>query len=73
MVTAPTPRINVALAANGAVATASSQLNANYPPSGAINGDRRGLNWGAGGGWNDGTANTMPGLDRGGVQRLEDD
>jgi subtilisin family serine protease len=60
VVTAPTPRINVALAANGAVATASSQLNANYPPSGAINGDRRGVNWGAGGGWNDGTANTTP-------------
>ena len=59
-VTSPIPRINVALAANGAVATASSQLNANYPPSGAINGDRRGVNWGAGGGWNDGTANTTP-------------
>src|SRR6185436_20021241 len=60
VVTAPTPRINVALAANGAVATASSQLNANYPPSGAINGDRRGVGWGAGGGWNDGTVNTTP-------------
>ena len=60
VVTTPTPRINVALAANGAVATASSQLNANYPPSGAINGDRRGVGWGAGGGWNDGTANTTP-------------
>jgi len=35
-------------------------LNANYPASGAINGDRRGLSWGAGGGWNDGTANTVP-------------
>jgi len=53
-------RINVAMAANGGVATASSTLNANYPPAGAINGDRRGLNWGAGGGWNDGTPNSSP-------------
>ncbi|HEX5069468.1 MAG TPA: Ig-like domain-containing protein [Vicinamibacterales bacterium] len=54
------PRINVALAANGSVATASSVLGANYGPSGAINGDRRGLGWGNGGGWNDGTANAYP-------------
>ena len=53
-------RMNVALASNGAVATASSTYNANYPPAGAINGDRRGLNWGRGGGWNDGTANASP-------------
>lgn len=53
-------RMNVALAANGGVATASSTLGMNYPPSGAINGDRRGRNWGAGGGWNDGTLNTSP-------------
>ena len=39
---------------------ASSVLGPNYPPSGAINGDRRGLGWGAGGGWNDGTLNTSP-------------
>jgi subtilisin family serine protease len=61
VVTPPTSgRLNMALAANGGVATASSQLGANYPPAGAINGDRRGLGWGAGGGWNDGTANTSP-------------
>ena len=59
-VNASEPRINVALAANGGVATASSQLTANYPPSGAINGDRKGISWGAGGGWNDGTSNTYP-------------
>ncbi len=53
-------RTNVALASNGAVATASSTYNANYAPAGAINGDRKGLNWGAGGGWNDGTPNTTP-------------
>ena len=29
-------------------------------PSGAINGDRKGLHWGAGGGWNDGTPNASP-------------
>ena len=53
-------RMNVALASNGGVAMASSVLGPNYPPSGAINGDRRGLGWGAGGGWNDGTLNTSP-------------
>ena len=59
-VTAPVARINVALASNGSVATASSTLAANYPPAGAINGDRRGVGWGAGGGWNDGTLNSYP-------------
>lgn len=53
-------RVNMALASNGGTASASSQLSALYPASGAINGDRRGLNWGNGGGWNDGTANTSP-------------
>jgi hypothetical protein len=53
-------RVNVALAVNGGAATASSTYNANYPASGAINGDRRGLNWGKGGGWNDGTPNASP-------------
>jgi hypothetical protein len=58
-VTTP-PRINVALASNGAVASASSTLSSSYPASGAINGDHRGLGWGAGGGWNDGTLNAYP-------------
>jgi len=53
-------RKNVALAANGGTATASSTYTASYPPAGAINGDRKGLNWGAGGGWNDGTPNASP-------------
>lgn len=53
-------RRNVALASNGAVATASSILAPNYGPSGAINGDRKGVSWGAGGGWNDGTPNASP-------------
>ena len=62
-------RINVARASNGGVATALVHLRTpNYPASGAINGDRKGLHWGAGGGWNDGTQNASPGLDRGGLR-----
>src|SRR6185436_19114656 len=53
-------RVNVAAAANGAVASASSTINSSYLPGGAINGDRKGLSWGNGGGWNDGTASTFP-------------
>jgi hypothetical protein len=52
--------VNVALAANGGTATASSTASGGYAPSGAINGDRQGLNWGAGGGWNDATPSTFP-------------
>jgi hypothetical protein len=59
-VTPPAGRANVALAAYGAVATASSTSSANFPPAGAIDGDRRGLNWGSGGGWNDGTKSAWP-------------
>ena len=53
-------RTNVALATNGAVAVPSSSYNANYPAAGAINGDRKGVNWGAGGAWCDGTGNSWP-------------
>jgi subtilisin family serine protease len=56
----PAGRVNVALAANGAVAVASSSYSSAYPASGVINGDRKGLQWGNGGGWNDGTANVWP-------------
>lgn len=56
----PGPRVNVASAANGAVASASSSYNANYPPLGGNDGDRRGSNWGVGGAWNDGTIATFP-------------
>jgi hypothetical protein len=52
--------INVALAANGGVATASSSYNANYGVSAVNDGDRTGVNWGAGGGWNDATVNSYP-------------
>ncbi|HYE12952.1 MAG TPA: RHS repeat-associated core domain-containing protein [Pyrinomonadaceae bacterium] len=53
------PRTNVALASNGATASSSSSITG-YPASSVINGDRRGLNWGSGGGWNDSTADSYP-------------
>jgi RHS repeat-associated protein len=49
----PAPRYDLALASNGAVATASNSYNAGYGPAGTINGDRKSLNWTNGGGWND--------------------
>ena len=54
---APPPRTNFAL---GGTTTSSSQFSANYPAFSTINGDRRGLNWNNGGGWNDATVNTHP-------------
>lgn len=53
-------KVNVALAAKGATATASSTHSSGFPASGAINGDRNGLNWENGGGWNDATADAYP-------------
>jgi hypothetical protein len=53
-------RQNVALAANGGTALASSTYGPGYDPSGAINGDRTGAPWGNGGGWNDGTPSAYP-------------
>lgn len=58
--TLQTGGVNVALAANGATAMASSTVNSNYPVSAVNDGDRKGLNWGAGGGWNDGTLGQFP-------------
>jgi len=55
--------VNVALASNGGVASASSTYVApgySFPVAAVNNGDRAGLNWGNGGGWNDATANTFP-------------
>src|SRR6185436_2447472 len=52
--------INVAAAINGSIASASSTINGLYAPSGANNGDRKGVNWGNGGGWNDATQGTQP-------------
>ena len=56
----PASSVNVALQANGGMVTASSEYSAAYPASGVNNGDRKGLNWGAGGGWNDGTNGVFP-------------
>jgi hypothetical protein len=55
-----TDPVNVALAANGATAFASSTYNSNYPASSAIDGDRKGAAWDAGGGWLDATENMFP-------------
>jgi len=53
-------RFNVALAANGAVATASSvHTCCGFSITGAINGNNRGP-WGNGEGWNDATPDTVP-------------
>jgi len=58
-VTAPTSGVNVAAAAAGGVATASSSYPG-YAPSGAIDGDRKGVNWANNGGWNDANGNAWP-------------
>lgn len=73
---APTVResVNVALAANGGVATASSTVSSGYAPEYVINGDRTGGPWGNGGGWNDGTENAYPDwlqVDFQGLQTIE--
>jgi uncharacterized delta-60 repeat protein len=53
------PSKNVALASNGAVASASSTYSAAFPVSAINDGDRAGLNFGAGGVWKDATK-TLP-------------
>ncbi len=52
--------INVALAFNGGVASASSTYSPALPPSGTNDGDVTGSAWTSGGGWSDSTANTWP-------------
>ena len=52
--------MNVALPANGGSAVGSSTFNSGFPASAVINGDRKGVGWGSGGGWNDGTLNVWP-------------
>jgi len=55
------PPSNVALASKGATISASSSYTSGtYPASAVIDGDRKGLDWGAGGGWNDDTAGVYP-------------
>jgi hypothetical protein len=51
---------NVASAAAGATATASTTHSSAYPVSAINDGDRIGAAWGGGGGWNDGSENTFP-------------
>jgi hypothetical protein len=54
---APATTANVALEANGGQATASSTYSASYPARATINGETKGIGWGAGSdGWNDGSA-----------------
>ena len=56
----PLSRVNLALPAQGGVITASSSYSAAYPATGANDGDRKGLRWASGGGWNDQSANSWP-------------
>ena len=51
--------VNVALAGNGGVVTASSAYNNSTPAAAANNGDRKGQGWGSGGGWLDATPNVF--------------
>jgi F5/8 type C domain len=46
-------RINMALTSNGGTAFASSEANSGHSVAGILNGDRKGLNWGNGGGWSE--------------------
>src|SRR5207247_8151551 len=52
--------VNVAAQANGGVASASSSAGAGYPASAVNNGDRKGVNAGAGGYWNSAGPNGFP-------------
>jgi PKD repeat protein len=63
VVSATSSQINVALAANGGVASASSTYNLpgyDFSASSVNDGEPAGINWAHGGGWNDATANTFP-------------
>ena len=52
--------VNHALRTHGGVAVASSAHSAGYAPMGAVDGERSGLNWGNGGGWNDASVDAWP-------------
>ncbi len=56
---APTA-VNHAAQSQGAVALASSVYAPGFAATGANNGDRRGANWSAGGGWHDATRGSWP-------------
>lgn len=53
----PLPGTNVALSSRGGAATVSSQYNRYFSPSSINDGDKRGGDWGNGGGWADATPN----------------
>jgi len=57
---AATQPVNVALQANGGVASASTMYSSGFPPGAVNDGDRKGLNPGVGGYWNDATPSTFP-------------
>ncbi len=52
--------VNVALAGNGGIASASSTYSAAYPVTAVNDGDRSGMTWASGGGWADATVNASP-------------
>jgi hypothetical protein len=56
----PLLKTNFALASNGAMANGAPILGPGFEASGAINGDRAGVNWGSGGGWADATFGVFP-------------
>jgi len=59
--TSPPPgTTNVALQGNGGRVVTSGAYSSGYPAAAINNGDRRGVNWGAGGGWNDDTSGVWP-------------
>lgn len=60
LIAQPAP-VNYALAANGGTAISlSGEYSSQYVASGAINGDRKGVNWGGNGGWADNTPGVFP-------------
>src|SRR5262249_53891563 len=54
------PSIKLAPPSNGGVASASSTAGASFPASAVNNGDESGLNFGAGGVWQDATPSVFP-------------
>src|SRR5581483_7567231 len=60
MANAPVDGTNVALAANGGGATASSTWGPSFPASTVVDGRRSGKNWGVYAGWADGTSGAFP-------------
>ncbi len=60
VVNAASGSINVALAGNGGVATASSIHSAGFGPAGTIDGETAGAGWGTNRGWNDSSFGSWP-------------